>query len=170
MAAASGITVTITDSTTAIDLLEHIDDAVEQALVEADSLDATTTRQLVLARKGQGWYRQRVSELEPVCRLTRLENPKLLVASHIKPWRICSTARERLDGANGLLLAPHVDRLFDRGLISFTDEGDVIVSPHLDAIDLRRLGLEEACLRNCGGFNSAQAKYLDFHRRYVLLA
>jgi predicted restriction endonuclease len=51
-----------------------------------------------------------------------------LIASHIKPWRSANN-QERIDGSNGLLLAPHVDLLFDRGLISFTDEGSLLVSP-----------------------------------------
>jgi hypothetical protein len=51
-----------------------------------------------------------------------------------KPWRVCATATERLDGANGLLLAPHVDRLFDRGLIAFEASGRVLVSSRLDPI------------------------------------
>jgi hypothetical protein len=63
-------------------------------------------------------------------------NPWLLIASHIKPWRSCETATERLDGANGLMLTPDVDRLFDRGMISFSDDGAVLVSPALPAEDL----------------------------------
>ena len=33
---------------------------------------------------------------------------------------------EKLDGNNGLLLSPHVDKLFDKGYISFTDDGKVL--------------------------------------------
>src|SRR5256885_16576834 len=65
-------------------------------------------------------------QIEKRCRLTGVSDTRLLVASHIKPWKD-STNQERLDGHNGLLLSPHVDRLFDRHLISFTDDGQIIV-------------------------------------------
>jgi hypothetical protein len=47
----------------------------------------------------------------------------MLIASHIKPWRDC-TEEERLHPANGLLLATHVDKLFDRFLLSFRFQAD----------------------------------------------
>lgn len=149
--------------------LARLDDLVEEKLVEQPALDTTTKQQLVLARHGQGVFRARVSEIETRCRLTGIENPRLLVASHIKPWRVCATAAERLDGANGLLLAPHVDRLFDRGFISFEASGRVIVSRRLASLDLDRLGLRDACARNCGVFTERQGAYLSFHRTNVLL-
>jgi putative restriction endonuclease len=102
--------------------LTRSDDEQEDAIQHDQSLDSTTKQQIVLARYGQGLFRRRVLDLGRFCRLTKIESPDLLVASHIKPWRACSTAGERLDGANGLALAPHVDRLFDRGLISFESD------------------------------------------------
>ncbi|MBX5856865.1 HNH endonuclease [Pseudomonas aeruginosa] len=154
----------------AISELKRIDDAIETQIAADPDLDSTTKQQLILARYGQGLFRARVSELEKACRLTGVETPRLLIASHIKPWRLCSSAAERLDGANGLLLAPHVDRLFDRGLISFSDHGEVIVSPRLDRLDLKRLGLQEACEKGCAPFHPCQAAYLGFHRDKVLLS
>jgi putative restriction endonuclease len=150
--------------------LQALDDAVLQQLASDPALDTTTKQQLVLARQGQGLFRLRVSEIEKACRLTSINNPRLLIASHIKPWRVCKTAAERLDGANGLLLAPHVDRLFDRGLITFEQSGKIIVSPRLEPHDLDRLGLREACDRNCGTFNKEQAEYLNFHQSSVYLS
>ncbi|MBX5206103.1 HNH endonuclease signature motif containing protein [Rhizobium sp. NZLR1] len=149
--------------------LQYLDDLAQIALSENSALDATTKQQLVLARRGQGLFRMRVLEHERGCRLTGVESPRLLVASHIKPWRTCASAAERLDGANGLLLAPHVDRLFDRGLISFKADGEVLVSPRLNPLDLHRLGLVDACAKNCGEFTGDQASYLSFHRENVFL-
>jgi hypothetical protein len=150
--------------------LEAFDDAVQDQLTSDPGLDSTTKQQLVLARQGQGLFRARVNAIEKACRLTSVSNPRLLVASHIKPWRVCKTAAERLDGANGLLLTPHVDRLFDRGLITFTQAGEVMISPRLDPQDVQRLGLQDACARNCGEFNERQAEYLKFHKENVFLA
>ena len=44
---------------------------------------------------------------------------------------------------NGLLLTPDADLLFDRGFISFEDDGDVLVSRRIDREDLRRLGFQD---------------------------
>jgi len=131
------------------------------------ALTASVRDQQVKARRGQSLFRFRVFQIERACRLTGIANPDLLIASHIKPWRLCATTHERLDGANGLLLTPHVDRLFDRGLISFSDEGEVLRSSALAESDLRRLGLAEACARNAGSFLERQILYLAWHRDAV---
>ena len=146
-----------------------LDEAVEQAIVGDPSLSATQKQQLAVARRGQGLFRENVRVLEPACRVTGVTNPWLLIASHIKPWRACATAAERLDGANGLLLTPHVDLLFDRGFISFEDRGDVLVSPRLGRDDLARMGLKGLTARNVRPFARRQAGYLDWHRQWVFL-
>lgn len=84
-------------------------------------VDATQRKVLAQARIGQGRFRADVTRLwgrGEVCTLTGIALPELLVASHIKPWRD-SNDDERLDPANGLLLAAHADKLFDRHLMSF---------------------------------------------------
>ena len=149
--------------------LASIDEAIEAQVLQDPGLDSTTKRQVVLARNGQGLFRARVFELEQSCRLTHIRTPALLIASHIMPWRSCTTAAERLDGANGLLLAPHVDRLFDKGFISFNDDGHVLISSRLDPEDLSKLGLSEACAVGSIPFSARQSQYLSFHRAAVFL-
>lgn len=147
-----------------------IDPGPDPARVSASRLDydpslaASVRDRQVKARRGQSLFRFRVFRIEHACRLTGVANPDLLIASHIKPWRLCETTPERLDGANGLLLTPHVDRLFDRGLISFADDGAVLRAPALAADDLNRLGLAQACRRNAGAFTERQRAYLAWHR------
>ena len=85
---------------------------------------------LTKARLGQGLFRQRVAEQEPICRVTGLARQEFLIASHIKPWRDCDH-QERLDGANGLLLSPHIDKLFDRHWISFDRDGHLLSLIHI---------------------------------------
>jgi putative restriction endonuclease len=149
--------------------LARVENQMQKSILDDPTLDATTKKQLVSARYGQGLFRRRIYEFERACRLTSVENPRLLIASHIKPWRSCSSSTERLDGANGLLLAPHVDRLFDRGLISFKDDGEAIISPQLDRNDLCRLGLMDASKKLGTPFHPRQVPYLAFHRENVLL-
>ena len=151
-------------------IIEGIEDKI-QANIEADSgLDKTEIEAIVKARKGQGAFRRNVEQLEPRCRVTGLEDKRLLIASHIKPWRACETAQERLDGANGLLLAPHIDRLFDIGLISFEKRGSVHVSGTLDGKTKNCLGLTQAIEEGVGPFSDTQDTYLSYHRNSVFLA
>ena len=107
--------------------------AEDEAILDDPLLTITERRQLVRARVGQGLFKGEVARLESSCRLTGLAEPRHLVASHMKPWKL-STNSERLDGCNGLMLSPHVDHLFDRGLISFRNSGSVLVSPKLNPI------------------------------------
>lgn len=106
--------------------------------------EAGTERQaLIAARRGQGLFRQRVLQYwGGRCAVTGCALAPLLVASHIKPWK-GSTDAERLDGFNGLLLTPNLDRLFDRHLIGFSDDGSLLVSPLLGDAERRRLGVAD---------------------------
>lgn len=150
-------------------VIRHIDDSIEESIRKDKDMESTVKESLIDARVGQGVFKERIFEFERSCRLTKVRTPSLLIGSHIKPWRLCVTASERLDGANGLLLAPHVDLLFDRGFISFSDEGDVLVSSHLDFCDLELLGLTESCKHRGNRFHDRQAIYLAFHRDNVFL-
>ncbi len=96
--------------------------------IEHDPRIAPTEREaLVMARRGQGRFREGVQQFERFCRLTHVDRPEHLRASHCKPWRDSSN-EERLDPENGLLLTPTIDHLFDRGYISFQSHGDLIIS------------------------------------------
>ncbi len=106
-------------------------------------------------------FRYRVAELEPACRVTGLERQQLLVASHIKPWRDCDNS-ERLSGANGLLLSPYVDKLFDRHWISFAAGGELICEHEAAREALRCWGIDGANLIR--PFSRDQELFLRAHR------
>jgi hypothetical protein len=107
--------------------------------------------------------------IEKFCRVTKVENPIHLRASHCKPWRD-STNAERLNGENGLLLTPTIDHLFDRGFISFEDAGRLIISPVAHNESLRRMGIDTEQPVNVGVFSQGQPAFLDYHRNSVLPA
>ena len=65
------------------------------------------------------------------CCLTGLAEPKLLVASHIKPWAASDPKTERLAASNGLLLNALHDRAFDQGLITLNKKLEVVLSSKL---------------------------------------
>ena len=152
----------------AVEAVQDVTQQIETDLAEieiliAEEIPETEKEQLVRSRRGQGLFRQRVLQIEPQCRLTGVNDQSFLIASHIKPWRDCAND-ERLDGSNGLMLAPHIDKLFDRGWISFSDNGDL----------LSALGAEQVMAawnvdpnKNVGKFHPEQCRYLDHHRRMV---
>ena len=145
-------------------LLEKAAAEDEVNLLDED-LTETDRNQLILARQGQGRYRLRVLNFERVCRVTGLNQADLLIASHIKPWAISSNV-ERLNGANGLMLSPHVDKLFDRGLISFSNGGKIIVSKTLSPATLDKWHIDKS--KNVGKFSRLQGAFLEYHRDVVL--
>ncbi|WP_037499258.1 HNH endonuclease [Sphingomonas jaspsi] len=147
--------------------LELTDDEIadEKALANLfgrTDIGATQKQQLVKSRRGQGVFRSNLQLNEDRCRLTGVKEINLLVASHIKPWSVSSDA-EKLDGCNGLLLAPHIDRLFDRGLISFEDDGRVLKSSSVSPTVWKAWHLEGPL--NGGAFSEKQSAYLAYHRK-----
>ena len=70
----------------------------------------------------------------PYCPFTMINDERLLRASHIKPW-VVSNDKEKLDPKNGLTLSPTYDVLFDRGFISFQDNGNLMVSPFISPMN-----------------------------------
>jgi hypothetical protein len=139
-------------------------DEEEQLVIADTSLEETVKATLVQSRRGQGLFRKRVHLIEVGCRVTQVTAEKLLVASHIKPWRT-STNEERMSGNNGLFLSPHVDALFDKGYITFAPSGKIEVSPLLDSDVLTRWKIDPK--QNVGKFNSEQKYFLEYHEREV---
>jgi putative restriction endonuclease len=134
------------------------------------SIDDTERAALIKARRGQGQFRDNVRRIENCCRVTQVENPEHLVASHTKPWRDCESADERLDGENGFLLTPTIDHLFDRGFISFEDRGRLLISPVADLESLARMRIPLDEPLNVGPFTAGQRQYLEYHRDSVFLS
>lgn len=136
---------------------EDIDD-----LRSRKDIRKTDREALIQARLGQGRFR---SDLEhrwnSKCAVTGWGLRQILRASHIKPWR-SSNDKERLDCCNGLLLAAHIDALFDRGLISFAATGEILLSSQIPESELQQLRLPMS-LR--GKLNAAELGYLAHHRR-----
>jgi hypothetical protein len=156
------------DATAAPDIPPDYSPEAEKKEAEINANQNLTTTEktaLVKARRGQGIFRKNVFDFEKRCRVTGVANPRYLIASHIKPW-VQSTNAEKLDGANGLLLSPHIDHLFDTGNISFSDRGDVICSSQVDRAVLKQLHIDPTI--NVGSFCKEQLPYLAYHREFRL--
>jgi len=127
---------------------------------------ATEAERLVVTRVGQDIFRKGLLEYwDRRCAMTGLAQVELLRASHIKPWAACTTDAERLDVFNGLLLAPHLDALFDLGFITVLDSGVVEVSAALTPADRVLLGLPKEL--RVDGLADGHRKYLPWHREKV---
>jgi putative restriction endonuclease len=127
-----------------------------------ESIPETQRLQLAKARVGQGLFRKRVILLDGACRVTGVSDTRVLVASHIKPWRDASN-NERVNGYNGILLSPHVDALFDEQLITFDDDGLMRVHESLprDVLDRWSINPDKRVER----FRPEQSTFLSHHRR-----
>jgi hypothetical protein len=140
------------------------DDIEEETINERADIGPTVRDQLIKARRGKDVYRRKLELIEGTCRITGVADGAHLRASHIKPWYQC-TDQEKLDGFNGLLLSPHVDHLFDRGYITFGDDGSVMLAKGLNPDVLVRWGIQLP--QNVGGFRPEQRRYLAYHRSNV---
>ena len=120
---------------------------------------------LVTSRVGQGYYRQQIIEKwEGKCPVTQSELLKILISSHIVPWSECND-KERLDVDNRILLSPNVDSLFDKHLISFSDNGQMIISERLSGEELKKLGIPVGVTIKV---TEGMKKYLQRHRERLL--
>jgi putative restriction endonuclease len=140
---------------------ELADDWVESSIRRRTDLQPGDKQQLIRARRGLGSFRASLEKIESACRVTGLLDRRHLRACHIKPWSV-SEDREKTDGANGLLLSPHVAHLFARGYISFSDQGDLLASRNLNPAILNAWSLRMPM--KVGPFQPRQCVYLEYHR------
>ncbi|MDH6183592.1 HNH endonuclease signature motif containing protein [Polaromonas sp. CG_23.6] len=135
---------------------------IEYAEAEfAPGVTGTERSYLRTSRVGQGQFRQDLIRVyEGRCPISGIEHDQLLIASHIKPWKVCTNA-ERLDSSNGILLSALVDRLFDKGLITFSQGGAAIVSPWLSTNDKAKCGIENWQALQ---LTARSKRYMEYHR------
>ncbi|RWH83965.1 MAG: HNH endonuclease [Mesorhizobium sp.] len=116
-------------------------------------------------RIGQNIFRDALMEYwNGSCPLSGISNPGLLRASHIMPWSDCATDAQRLDVHNGLLLSALWDAAFDAGLVTFDEDGQVLVSSRLEGAAQEALNLSSAPTLM---LRTEHGPYLAFHRNYI---
>lgn len=124
--------------------------------------NVTEREGLVTSRVGQGAYRKGIiHRWNYQCAVTQFNDPRILIASHIVPWKDASD-QERLDVDNGILLSPTYDALFDRHLISFENSGKIILSDQISWEDYKKIGVSGH--EKIGQLNEGNKGYLDKHR------
>lgn len=124
----------------------------------------TTFKTLVNSRNGQNALRKIILKNNKKCKICGLDKLDLLKVSHIKPWAK-STDNEKLDIYNTFLLCPNHDNLFDKGYISFEDNGSILISPRLTKKARLKMNIDTDIKIN---INKEHKKYLEWHRNNIL--
>ena len=166
----------ISDSSSSASIPSLVDESTfenEVSIIEAEQkelpkfMSPTEIDAWVKRRLGQGLFR---SELLPTfdyqCALSELKVTNLLIASHIRPWSECALGEHR-NPNNGLLLSVTWDALFDKGLISFNDDGSMLMSDLLDDSTLKKLGISEKTSLPLKFLTSERVGFLKYHRDNV---
>ena len=147
-------------------VLKRAPSASAEQMPVSDIPNATERRGLVTSRVGQGKYRQALlKKFNFQCAVTGCALQEVLIASHILPWADANDS-ERLDPNNGILLSPNYDAVFDRSLISFKDDGNIIFSELLRGEDHRALCLSPNASISV---NNEMRPYLKKHRETLKL-
>lgn len=165
-----------TDTEIGVELFNCISDAivassktdaeiVEEIETEVDELDLQGEERIavVKTRVNQSVFRDRLLKKYKTCCLCKVENPSLLIASHIKPWA-ASEPDEKLNPENGFLLCPNHDALFDGGYITFADDGQIIISDRLSAMDCTFTNVQPTMKINLLEKNK---EFLKYHRKNI---
>jgi len=144
--------------------IDLVDVAVQiEADVNKSGIEGKEKEAIVKIRVNQSEFRSELLKRYNKCCLCGVSNDDLLIASHIKPWSV-SEPKERLDIDNGFILCPSHDKLFDKGYISFDDEGDILISDRLNETDRIFMNINE---RMKVAVTSDNKKYLKYHRENV---
>jgi len=107
---------------------------VEKKQQEEDANNAVTQGYdvdvVATQRRGQSFFRKIIlTSYEEHCALTDIDDPSLLVASHIIGW--ADRKETRVNPQNGICLNALHDRAFDRHLITFDERYNLLVSENL---------------------------------------
>lgn len=136
--------------------------AAEDEIPSIDVPDKTERKGLVTSRVGQGAYRKSILfRWEFKCAVTKYSKKEILIASHIVPWKDSSN-EQRLDVDNGILLSPTYDALFDQHLISFENNGKIILSDNLQKSKYDLVGVTGR--ESISKLTSGNIYYLEQHR------
>lgn len=140
----------------------------ENNLVLNEDIGDTSKSVQTKIRIGQEKFRKNLLKHLKECPITGINEQRILLASHIKPWAI-STNDERLDIHNGFILSPTVDKLFDKGLITFENNKELIISPTLSKSNIDKIGIISG-KKYLKLPTENRTGYLEFHRENIFIS
>ena len=150
------------------DIIGYImpDEKEQEERINNSKISEVTKKNILTARVGQGEYRSKLLLECPFCPFTMVNDERLLIASHIKPWAK-SNDDEKIDPKNGFILTPTYDRLFDQGFITFSNEKKLIVSPWITPMNQKRLSIYNGMKIPYLPMDSKREEYLEYHRKNI---
>jgi predicted restriction endonuclease len=161
-----------TDNDREVDFLERDNVRLEPSTKLTTPLGPTESTTSVKVRRGQQFFRQTVLNSYGVrCCISGINVPRLLVASHIKPWR--DFPNERLDPRNGLCLSSLHDAAFDSGLITLDKNLALVLSKQLKrffpmpVLEQNFVPFEGQSIRLPDKLAEPDAAFVRFHRRTI---
>lgn len=160
-------------------LTEFLEDVEKEDLgfftVEKNEVVFKETKKFVKTEKvveqkiriGQSYFRAKLLSEMKSCPVTGIDDKRLLIASHIKPW-VHSNNEERVNTKNGILLSPLFDKLFDKsiGLITFTTEKKILISNKISHENISRLSISNN--QDLENFDiDGREAFLEYHRKFI---
>ena len=142
--------------------LEH----EEEKRIQKSTMTSEQKQVLIQARSGQGLYRKRLLEECQFCPISFIDDKRLLIASHIKPWAV-SSDKEKIDSKNGFILCPNYDSLFDKGFITFNPDKSLCVSPWISPKNQQRLNIFTGKNISYLPLDLKREQYLIYHRKHI---
>lgn len=136
---------------------------LEKELINQKTISNTEKEQVIKSRIGHSTFKEKLLRRECKCAICGVTNKSFLIASHIKPWSKSNNA-ERLDVNNGLLLCPNHDALFDKGYISFDQEGNLVISSQLDETSKNFMNINSSSKIE---MSEEMKKYMKYHFDYI---
>ncbi len=145
------------------------DDKAFQAFLNNSPFSDTEKDAVIKTRVGQGYFRDHLLKRWAGCSVTKVTEQSILIASHIMPWKDCTTRADRLSPDNGLLLSPTLDKLFDRGLISFDENNryTILISKKLGAFQASEMHLQNQKIHSHS--HEGMRPYMKYHRENVFI-
>ncbi len=149
-----------------ISYIQNYDKNYEERIeaIDNDILTGSEKEAIVKVRVNQDKFRSGLIErYAGRCCVCGMGEEALLLASHIKPWSK-SDEHEKLDLGNGLLLCPNHDRLFDKGYITFDDDGNIMISERLEEETKQLLNIDESLSVE---ILEGNREYIKYHREHI---
>ena len=163
-----------TDNDREVDFLERDEIKLEPSITVTKPSGPTEAMASVRVRRGQQYFRQTVLNSYGIrCCISGINVPRLLVASHIKPWR--DFPDERLDPRNGLCLSSLHDAAFDAGLITLDEKFRVVLSRRLRSflpqttLEQNFIPFDGKRIRSPEKLVEPSGEFVSYHRRVIFV-
>ncbi len=148
------------------ELLFWLKKSVRLSPEEPKGVTETDVHGLVKQRRGQDKLRDDLMTYwNSKCAVTNVDTEEFLIASHIKPWSECESSTEKLDPYNALLLNVALDKAFDRGYITFDDDGKIKLNPSWNWEEANLMGIKSNMKLH--QIDQRHKHYLQYHRKNI---